>query len=68
MIWNVYSFSLLFFVFSILGLLEFYKLLEKTGGKPNRVIGLIACVIVYCWNLFSFTDELYSFFNNLKIL
>ena len=68
MLWNVYSFSFLFFVFSILGLLEFYTLLEKSGAKPNRVIGLIACVIVYCWNLFSFTDALFEFFTNLKIL
>ena len=51
-VWNKYSVAGLFFVISILGLLEFFKLMEKGGFKPKKsissvVAGLIYGIIVY---------------------
>ncbi len=51
-VWNKYSVAWLFFVISILGLLEFFKLMEKGGFKPKKSIscivgGLIYGIIVY---------------------
>jgi phosphatidate cytidylyltransferase len=39
--WNHLSLSILFFVISMLGLDEFYKLLIKSGNEPQRISGLI---------------------------
>ncbi len=39
--WNYISFSLFFFAVSMIGLYEFYKIAEKMGAKPLKVIGLI---------------------------
>lgn len=40
-LWNYYSFSALFFIVSLWGLHEFYKLMEVNGNKPNRVVGFL---------------------------
>ncbi|MBC7693989.1 MAG: phosphatidate cytidylyltransferase [Burkholderiales bacterium] len=47
---NYVSFTGLFFVVSIWGLYEFYKLAEKLGAKPYKVIGYMtgACMFFYC--------------------
>jgi phosphatidate cytidylyltransferase len=47
--WNKYSVAALFFVVSILGLLEFYKLSEAEGSryKPQKVMGLASGIIIY---------------------
>lgn len=47
--WNYYSFSLLFLVVSIWGLLEFYSLMEKTGALPDKVLGTLAGITLYIW-------------------
>lgn len=39
--WNHLSLSILFFLISMLGLDEFYKLLIKSGNEPQRLLGLI---------------------------
>lgn len=39
--WNYYSLSILFFIISMLGLDEFYKLLIKSGNEPQRISGLL---------------------------
>lgn len=46
-LWNYYSFSALFFIVSLWGLHEFYKLMEVNGNKPNRLVGLILGVFSY---------------------
>jgi phosphatidate cytidylyltransferase len=61
-VWNKYSVAGLFFVISILGLLEFFNLMEKGGFKPKKSIssvvgGLIYGIIVY----FSFGYGDYSY-------
>ena len=41
------SFSILFFIITILGLIEFYTLAEKGGDKPQKAVGTIVGVILY---------------------
>jgi phosphatidate cytidylyltransferase len=45
--WNYYSFAALFFVVSIWGLHEFFKISELLGAKPFKWIGFIVCVLIY---------------------
>ncbi len=51
-LWNVYSFTLFFFVVAIWGLWEFYGLVEKHNISPNKWAGLILGAIAYGGNLF----------------
>jgi phosphatidate cytidylyltransferase len=44
------SFSILFFIITILGLLEFYSLSEKADSKPLKVWGTIAGAIFFASN------------------
>ena len=46
-LWNYYSFSALFFIVSLWGLHEFYKLMEVNGNKPNRVVGFAIAILGY---------------------
>ncbi|MCW3078276.1 MAG: phosphatidate cytidylyltransferase [Bacteroidetes bacterium] len=46
-LWNYYSFAIFFFVVSLLGLNEFYKISEKLGAKPFKTIGFISAVLIY---------------------
>ncbi|MDP4267232.1 MAG: phosphatidate cytidylyltransferase [Bacteroidota bacterium] len=50
LLFNRYIFLFLFFVFTIAGLLEFYSLSEKTGAKPQKVMGILTGIIVYSIN------------------
>jgi|SRR6185312_2150056 len=45
--WNQYSLMVLFFVISMLGLDEFYKLLSKAGYQPNRRLGLLCGATIF---------------------
>jgi len=42
-----YLFTLLFLVVIIVGLLEFYKLVETTGIKPQKWLGLLTGIILF---------------------
>jgi phosphatidate cytidylyltransferase len=46
-IWNIYSLTGLFFLISILGLDEFYKLLIKSGNEPQRKLGLLCGATIF---------------------
>jgi phosphatidate cytidylyltransferase len=47
-IWyNYFSFTLLFFVVSVWGLLEFYKICEKLGARPFKIFGTVGAVVLY---------------------
>ncbi len=48
---NKYIFSSLFFIITILGLLEFYKLAEKDNIKPQKLTGIIISCVLYISNL-----------------
>ena len=46
------SFSILFFVITILGLWEFYSLIQKGGSFPQKIIGTIAGALFFLTNVF----------------
>jgi phosphatidate cytidylyltransferase len=46
-VWNKYSVAGLFFVISILGLLEFFKLMEKGGFKPKKSVASFVASLIY---------------------
>ncbi len=58
--WNVYSFTTLFFIVAIWGLVEFYGLMEKTGTKPNKVMGIISGLLIFGWNLIPLREGLFN--------
>jgi len=41
------SFAVFFFAVSLIGLYEFYKISEKMGASPYKILGYISAVIVY---------------------
>lgn len=45
--WNYYSFTALFFVVSMWGLHEYFKIAELLGAKPFKWIGFIVCGFMY---------------------
>ncbi len=45
--YNYISFTVLFFIVSIWGLWEFYKIAEKLGAKPFRISGIISAIVLY---------------------
>ncbi len=45
--WNQISFSILFFIITILGVWEFYTLSEKGGNQPQKIFGTIAGAILF---------------------
>lgn len=49
--WNQFSFSILFFVITILGVWEFYTLSEKGGSQPQKIFGTIVASIVFGSNV-----------------
>jgi len=49
-IWNQYSFSVLFFVITILGVWEFYTLSEKGGSNPQKIVGTIIGALLFAGN------------------
>lgn len=46
-VWNKYSVAVLFFVVAMLGLIEFFKLMEKGGFKPKKTAGGIVGAAIY---------------------
>lgn len=53
--WNYYTFSLFFLAVSIIGLNEFFKIAEKLGAKPYKIIGYLSAFILY-FNFTSFNE------------
>lgn len=49
---HYYSFTLLFLVLTILGVLEFYSLIEKSdlGIKPQKIAGTLAAILLFASN------------------
>jgi phosphatidate cytidylyltransferase len=53
--WNYYSFSIFFFIVSMIGLHEFYKIAEKLSAKPYKTVGFAFGVFTYL-QFFCFND------------
>ncbi|MBA3683154.1 MAG: phosphatidate cytidylyltransferase [Bacteroidetes bacterium] len=45
--WSYISFSLFFFAVALIGLNEFYKISEKMGSSPYKILGFILGIITY---------------------
>jgi phosphatidate cytidylyltransferase len=58
--WNQLSFSILFFIITILGVWEFYSLSETVGNKPQKIVGTIASAVLFktsalvCMHIFDY--------------
>ncbi|MGL4596223.1 MAG: phosphatidate cytidylyltransferase [Bacteroidia bacterium] len=48
MLWNEWSFGILFLTVVVLGLWEFYGLVEKTGASPQRITGVFLGTVLFC--------------------
>ncbi|HLG02883.1 MAG TPA: phosphatidate cytidylyltransferase [Bacteroidia bacterium] len=46
-LWNAYSMAALFLLIIILGLREFYALAEKTGARPQKVLGILLGILIF---------------------
>ncbi|MDP3144669.1 MAG: phosphatidate cytidylyltransferase [Bacteroidota bacterium] len=45
--WNYLSFTIFFFAVSMIGLNEFYKIAEKLGAKPLKIVGFLIGILTY---------------------
>jgi len=59
-IWHEFSFFALFFVVIILGLLEFYKLVEVAEIEPQYFLGILLGIVIYSGN-FVFAQSFINF-------
>ncbi|MFL5752857.1 MAG: phosphatidate cytidylyltransferase [Bacteroidia bacterium] len=57
---NYYSFSLLFLIISVWGLLEFYSLMEKLNTRPDKALGILTGTTLYLWAMAS-NSEMIAF-------
>jgi phosphatidate cytidylyltransferase len=46
-IWDLWAFAAVFGIFTVFGILEFYKLVSKTGARPQKILGTIIGFAVY---------------------
>ncbi len=58
--WHAWSYAALFLIITVLGLLEFYRLIRLTGASPQVFTGVAAAVALYAgvYGLYEFTYEL----------
>ncbi len=54
-----YSFSLLFLIFTGVGLWEFYSLVERAGVYPNKTAGILAGMVLFATNALIATNTLH---------
>jgi phosphatidate cytidylyltransferase len=64
--YNYLSFSILFLVVAVWGLIEFYQIAEKLGAKPFKVIGCISAFVIYLVTVFNVLFD-HHFFDNYHI-
>jgi phosphatidate cytidylyltransferase len=50
------SFTILFFIITLLGLWEFYTLSEKAGNKPLKIIGTVAGAVLFISNAWAVSE------------
>ncbi|MBL4625717.1 MAG: phosphatidate cytidylyltransferase [Flavobacteriales bacterium] len=58
--WNQYSFGGLFLVIMLLSLNEFYSLIHRKAGLPQRDLGLVLATVIYLTN-YALATELYEY-------
>ncbi|MFI5164682.1 MAG: hypothetical protein ACHQHP_05485, partial [Bacteroidia bacterium] len=50
--WNFWSMVGLFLVISVLGLWEFYSLLEKANHHPQKILGVLTGILIFLFPLY----------------
>lgn len=56
--WSQWSFGLLLAALLIAGMTEFYSLAEEQGNKPQRVVGLVAGLVLFALNFAFVSDDI----------
>lgn len=57
-IWSQWSFGVLLAALLVVGLSEFYTLAEKQGSKPQRIVGLVAGLVLFALNFAFISDDI----------
>lgn len=60
--WSYWSMAGLFLVISVLGLWEFYSLLEKANFFPQKNTGIIICIALSAYFIYLVSDNIFSAF------
>ena len=56
--WSQWSFGLLLAALLAVGMTEFYSLAEEQGNKPQRVVGLVAGLVLFALNFAFVSDDI----------
>jgi len=71
-LWNYYSFTIFFFIVVLIGLNEFYKISEKLGAKPYKIVGYCIASLIYLsflnFNYLAITIKNAELYKNLIII
>ncbi len=67
-LWNYYSFSALFFIVSLWGLHEFYKLMETQGIKAQKFAGFSIAALSYAAVFFMLCQNMNLAIDNTRML
>lgn len=54
--WSQWSFGALLLLLLVAGMIEFYALAEKQGNTPQKIVGLVAGIVLFVLN-FAFVSE-----------
>lgn len=57
-VWSQWSFGLLLAALLVVGMTEFYALAEKQGSRPQRVVGLVAGLVLFALNFAFVSDDI----------
>ena len=57
-VWSQWSFGILLAVLLVVGLSEFYTLAEKQDSKPQRIVGLVAGLVLFALNFAFISDDI----------
>ena len=57
-VWSQWSFGILLAALLVVGLSEFYTLAEKQGSKPQRIVGLVAGLVLFAPNFAFISDDI----------
>ncbi len=56
--WSQWSFGLLLAALLVVGMTEFYSLAEEQGNKPQRIVGLVAGLVLFALNFAFISDDI----------
>ena len=56
--WSQWSFGILLAALLVVGMSEFYTLAEKQGDNPQRIVGLVAGLVLFALNFAFISDDI----------